>query len=365
MTASMETRPDGRRAFLKRAAATASMPILATALPAVTSAAATSVSAAEPTGLPDFAPIPAAANGPALNAQGYYVGQVKGDLYWVTDSFYQAMFLSTREGVVLVDAPPTIGHNLLRAIAEVTQANGRPSKVTHMVYSHSHADHIGAANIFGKDVVRIAHRECRKLLRRDADPNRPLPDVVFDDHHELVVAGQRLRLDFHGPNHSPDNIFIHAPDHGALMVVDVLYPGWAPFKGLAVSQDIPDWIRAQDIVMGYRWSSFVGGHLGRLGVRADGDVQRQYMADLDAAVRAASDSVDPTPFFQKYGPAGNSWAVFKTYLDAVAQAAAGPVAAKYAGVLAAADVFTLDNAATLHESHRIDAGILGPFATRP
>ncbi len=149
------------------------------------------------------------------------------------------------------------------------------------------------------------------------------------------------------------------------MVVDVLYPGWVPFKGLAVSQDIPDWIRAQDIAMGHRWSSLVGGHLGRLGVRADGDVQRQYIADLDAAVRVASDLVDPAPYFQKYGPAGNSWAVFKTYLDAVAQAAAGPVAAKYAGVLAAADVFTLDNAATLHESHRIDSGMLGPFSTRP
>jgi hypothetical protein len=40
----------------------------------------------------------------------------------VTDSVYQAMFLTTREGVVLVDAPPTIGHNLLRP---PTQASKR------------------------------------------------------------------------------------------------------------------------------------------------------------------------------------------------------------------------------------------------
>ncbi|MEU3464710.1 MBL fold metallo-hydrolase [Streptomyces sp. NPDC006733] len=350
-----------RRTFLRTATAALAVPTAAVLVgggPAGTAHADTA------TDLPDFAPVPAASTGPALNEQGYFVGRIKGNLYWVTDSYYQAMFLSTREGVVLVDAPPTIGHNLLRAIAEVTRANGRPSKVTHLIYTHTHADHIGAANLFGKHVVRIAHSETRRLLRLDADPNRPVPNVTFDDRYDLRVGGERLQLAYHGPNHSPDNIFVYAPDHATLMVVDVLYPGWVPFKNLAVSQDIPAWVKAQDIAMEYPWTTLVGGHLGRLGVRADGDVQRQYVADLTAGVKAAM-TLDPAPFFDKYGPAGNSWAIFKTYLDAVARQAADPVIAKYTGVLAAADVFTLDNAATMLESLRIDAGLLGPFGTRP
>jgi len=92
------------------------------------------------------------------------------------------MFLTTRDGVVLVDAPPTIGPNLLRAIGAVTRANGRPTSVTHLVYSHSHADHIGASSLLGADVVRIGHSECRRLLPRDDDPNRSSPTVTFDDH---------------------------------------------------------------------------------------------------------------------------------------------------------------------------------------
>jgi glyoxylase-like metal-dependent hydrolase (beta-lactamase superfamily II) len=119
----------------------------------------TMANAANADNLPDFAPIPAEAFGPALNADGYFVGQIDGNLYWVTDSFYQAMFLTTRQGVVLVDAPPTIGHNLLRAIASVTHASGMPSKVTHLVYSHSHADHIGASSLFGTDVVQPVGRQ--------------------------------------------------------------------------------------------------------------------------------------------------------------------------------------------------------------
>ena len=34
---------------------------------------------------PDYAPIPRSALGPALNDQGYYVGRVERNLYWVTD----------------------------------------------------------------------------------------------------------------------------------------------------------------------------------------------------------------------------------------------------------------------------------------
>jgi glyoxylase-like metal-dependent hydrolase (beta-lactamase superfamily II) len=315
--------------------------------------------------LPDFAPVPAEAFGPALNADGYFVGQIDGNLYWVTDSVYQAMFLTTREGVVLVDAPPTIGHNLLRAIASVTHASGMPSKVTHLVYSHSHADHIGASSLFGTDVVRIGHRENRRLLLRDNDPNRPPPSVTFDKRHVLEVGGEQLQLAFHGPNHTPDNIFIYAPKQQTLMVVDVVMPGWIPFKGLAVSQDIPGWISAHDVALGYAWQTLVGGHLRRLGSRADAELQKQYVVDLQASARATMASLDPTPFFQKYGPSGNSWAIFKAYLDAASQQAADPIVAKYTGKLAAADVFTFDNAYVLFESLRIDAGVLGPFGNHP
>ncbi|QUQ68299.1 MBL fold metallo-hydrolase [Kutzneria sp. CA-103260] len=360
---SAETTGANRRTFLKTATAAAAVPAAAVLVGGVADTAAAADTPSS--GLPDYAPVPSGAVGPALNAEGYYVGQIKGNLYWITDAYYQAMFLTTREGVVLVDAPPTTGHNLLRAIEQVTRANGKPSKVTHLVYSHNHADHIGAASLFGKDVVRIAHTEARRLLRIDNDPNRPEPNVVFDDRYTLHVGGERLELAYHGPNHSPDNIFIYAPDYATLMLVDVLFPGWAPFKGLAASSDIPAWIKAHDIALDYPWQTLVGGHLGRLGVRDDATLQKQYMADLLASTRAAEADVDPTPFYEKYGPSGNSWAIFKAYLDAVAEAAAAPVVSKYISLLGAADVFTFDNATALIESLRIDFGELGPFGIRP
>ena len=125
--------------------------------------------------LPDYAPIPPSALGPAVNAQGYFVGRVERNLYWVTDSTYQAAFLTTRDGVVLFDAPPSIGHNLQRAIDEIASANGVSNKVTHIVYSHHHADHLGASSLFGRDVVRVGHVETKRLLARDTTRPGPCP----------------------------------------------------------------------------------------------------------------------------------------------------------------------------------------------
>jgi glyoxylase-like metal-dependent hydrolase (beta-lactamase superfamily II) len=116
------------------------------------------------TDLPDYAPVLRSALGPALNDQGYYVGRVERNLYWVTDGTYQSAFMTTRDGVVLFDAPPTIGHNLQRAVDEIAAANGVSNRVTHLVYSHHHADHAGASSLFAKDVVRIGHEETRRLL---------------------------------------------------------------------------------------------------------------------------------------------------------------------------------------------------------
>ena len=44
--------------------------------------------------LPDYAPVPTTALGPDLNDQGYYVGRVERNLYWVTDRVYVSAFLT-------------------------------------------------------------------------------------------------------------------------------------------------------------------------------------------------------------------------------------------------------------------------------
>ena len=102
---------------------------------------------------------------------------------------------------MLFDAPPSIGGNLRRAVDEIAAANGVTNTVTHLVYSHHHADHGAASSLFDGDVVRIGHEETRRLLLRDDDPSRPLPEVTFADRYTLEVGGERVELAWHGSNH--------------------------------------------------------------------------------------------------------------------------------------------------------------------
>jgi glyoxylase-like metal-dependent hydrolase (beta-lactamase superfamily II) len=304
--------------------------------------------------LPDYAPVPRSAIGPALNEQGYFVDRIERNLYWITDGTYQSAFLTTSDGVVLLDAPPTIGHNIQRAVDEIAAANGVSNKVNYLIYSHHHADHVGAASLFDKNVTRIGHEETRRLLLRDDDPARPPNEETFGDRRTLEIGGERIDLAWHGANHSPDNIIIHLPDHDALMLVDIVNPGWAPVFQSNLTEDIPGYLEAPANALAYPWKHFIGGHLGRLGTRDDLTLHQQYMADIAESSRKALDAVDYTPYFAKYPD--NPWAAFRVGLDDTVATAAAPVIEKYTGVLAAADVFTDSTTFQVLQSIRLDLG---------
>jgi glyoxylase-like metal-dependent hydrolase (beta-lactamase superfamily II) len=310
--------------------------------------------------LPEYAPVPPSSRGVTPNENGYYVGRVERNLYWVTDGVYQAAFLTTKDGVVLFDAPPSIGGNLQRAVDEIAAAEGVSNTVTHLVYSHHHADHGGASSLFGGNVVRIGHEQTRRLLTRDGDPARPLPDVTFADTYTLEVGGERVELAWHGSNHSPDNIYIHFPDHDTLMLIDVVNAGWVPIYNVNLSEDVQGYMQAPEIALSYPWTHFICGHLGRLATRDDVALHQQYIADVEASAREALATVDPVPFYMHYGE--NFWAGVKAHLDTVTARTAAPVVAKYTGVLAAADIeeFTYTTAFQIMQSLRLDKGPSGP-----
>ncbi|HWU86574.1 MAG TPA: MBL fold metallo-hydrolase [Kofleriaceae bacterium] len=294
-------------------------------------------------------PVPAASLGPAIpKNKGYLVQHLGGNVYAVLDGSYQAMFIPTGSGVIVVDAPQTIGTRLLDAIHETTS-----EPITHVIYSHHHADHIGAADMFPPGVTRIAQAETAALLAADHDPHRPPPTVTFDRSYTLTVGTETLKLDYHGNVHSPGNIFIYAPKEKVLMLVDVVFPGWVPFARLAVSQQIPTWIAAHDTILTYDFTWYLGGHLTRIGTRDDVLLQRQYVHDLRAAAAAALQSVQLAPLVPHVDPQ-NPWALFTAYLGSVARQCAISQIAKYRGKLGAIDLHAYDHCWTMMESLRID-----------
>ncbi|MCH7606101.1 MAG: MBL fold metallo-hydrolase [Chloroflexi bacterium] len=312
--------------------------------------------------IPSAAPIPAIAMGPAIpQDKGYLVEELGDGLYWVTNGTYQAMFLTTGEGVIAVDAPPSIGENYLKAIAEVTN-----EPVTHVIYSHSHADHIAAASMFPKDAVYIAHEDTATQLARPDGPERtvpfgtfvggspvPTPTVTFSKSYTLTVGNQTLELEYKGPQHNRGNIFIYAPKQKVLLLIDVVFPGWSPFLKLALAEDVPAFIQSHDDILSYDFDVLVSGHLGRQATREDVETQREYVLDMQANAAKALQTVDFMAVAQKTG-FDNPWLLFGTYLDNVAQECAKLTLTKWAERLGGADLFTSSHCAKLMNSLRLD-----------
>ncbi len=115
----------------------------------------------------------------------------------VTDNQYNCLFFVSTDGVIVIDAPPSIGRNIAYAIGNTTS-----KRVTHFIYSHAHSDHVGGAYLF-ENATRIAHSITKKLLSATPAPDEPLPDVTFEDEYSLTYGNQTLQLSYKGPNHQP------------------------------------------------------------------------------------------------------------------------------------------------------------------
>jgi len=293
--------------------------------------------------------VPAGSQGPAVDqAKGYRLQDLGNGLYMVTDNAYQSMLLVYEDGVVVIDAPPSYAGRLPKAIAEVSN-----KPVTHVVYSHSHSDHIGGTSLLGGHPIIVAHSETLRLVKRAADPRRPLPTVTFSDRYSLRVGSKLLELSYHGNAHEPGNIFIYAPTQRVLMVVDIVFPGWMPWRRFALAQDIPGYFAQVEQLRTMDWDVLVGGHVARTGTHADVDAQAEFNRDIKEAAETALAS---TKFGVGLNPKdeSNPWAGFGNYIDRVAAQCVSTLTPKWARRLAGFDVYIWDQCYAMEQSLRIE-----------
>jgi glyoxylase-like metal-dependent hydrolase (beta-lactamase superfamily II) len=301
--------------------------------------------------------IPETAKGPAIPSEkGYLVQEIGDQLYSVSDGSYNTMFMVTDEGVIAIDAPPTLGPNYLKAIAEVTD---KPT--THVIYSHAHMDHIGAARIFPENATFVAQQETASELQRamnvatNTSMVPPVPTETFSKNMTLKVGNQTLQLDYHGNNHLPGNIFIYAPQQKVLMLVDIIFPGWIPFPYLAIAKDTAGFIEAHDIALNnYDFNTIVAGHLTRLGTKADVGVQRELVMDLEKAADNANQNVSFSGIASQVGSFDNPWLLFSKYIDAINKQCEEVMLPKWESKLGGAEIFMSTHCFTMTESGRVD-----------
>ncbi len=294
-------------------------------------------------------PLPAGARGVALDPQlGYASTAVRGGLYWVTNGSDQAAFLVSSAGVIVIDAPPALAPAITAAVRAVTS-----QPITHLIYSHFHADHIGGASMISTTATVVAHSATKAALEAAADPHRPIPTVTFDDTYTLTVGDQTLELSYAGPSHVPGTIFIDAPAQRTLILIDIVWPGWVPFSALGEATNVGGYRAALERALTFDFDTYIGGHVGRVGTKADVQQTKAYVDDLFGEAAAALSAVDIQQVGAEIGYE-NAYALVDEWFRRMSKHCADPLVSRWGTVLGGADVFAESHCLAAIQHLRID-----------
>jgi hypothetical protein len=137
------------------------------------------------------------------------------------------------------------------------------------------------------------------------------------------------------------------------MVVDIIFPGWIPWRHFALAQDLPGYFATVEIIKTYDFDVLVSGHVTRTGTPADVEVQSEFMNDIKVA---AADALRTTPIGEGVPPrdASNPWAVYDVYMDKVIGKCVSELAGNWAPRLGGFDVFIWDHCIAMQESLQVE-----------
>lgn len=215
------------------------------------------------------------------------LAQIASDVYLFRYARHVAMFITTDEGVILVDpigqGNPRTPSLIKEAIRTVTD-----QPVRYLLYSHWGADHgIGGA-VFAATAQFVSHRNTAPKIAAANDPTSPVPQVTFDETMAVELGGKRIDLYAANLSAVDDYFILHYPARRLVMTVDYVQPRNIPFRTLLGHPDrIVD--RLQWIHDNLDFDVLVSGHDSpqMTGTRVDVLEQRQYYLDLSDAIAAA------------------------------------------------------------------------------
>lgn len=221
--------------------------------------------------------------------------RISEGVYVFTSGLYAevtATIIMTDDGAILVDTLPFPQET--RQIRDFVAQ--RRTKVSYVVNTHSHVDHIYGTYLFPEAVV-IAHYQCRRLMERHAESalqqakeQTPAlkdvviryPELLFNDGMTLRFGGKTVELR-HAPGHSKDVITVHVVEDRLLVASDAVMP--VPY---VVGGDLEDMVRSLEMLRTLSLENLVQGH-GEVLLRGEIDETLEagihYLRTVDRLVR--------------------------------------------------------------------------------
>lgn len=303
--------------------------------------------------LEDFKPVLESTLKKAISVdynKGYAIQEVKpkSNIFVLTDGIWQSAVIVTNAGVVLIDAPESFGMNIQKAVKEVTD-----KPIVTLVYSHGHIDHIGGSQYLKniKNLEIIALKETADFLKEKNDPKRLVPTKTFASSFTLKKGDKEIFLSSPLNYHSNEgDLFVSIPKDKFLMVVDVLAPGYVPFKNLDLSNNIHEYLKVFDKILSFDFDVFIGGHLTSIGNKEDVKISKDYAMDVYNTVKRVHQKTDMMKVMSEAASKigwNNKYLLFKVFLDKVIDESTKEIKARWIDKLAGVDVWADSHVAAM------------------
>ncbi len=214
------------------------------------------------------------------------LNQIAEDTYAWRYGGYHTIFIVTDEGVIAADPigltnprEPELFKQVIRTITD--------QPVRYLVLSHGNPDHAAGADVFADTATIVGTQLAAEKLAALNSPRHLPPTLIVNDYMRLELGGKVVDLYQAGPISGGDHLFLYYPAGRVLFAVDWAEPRRLPFRFLEGTTSIDAWVAALEwIETGFDYDVLVPGH-SRLGTKATVREVREYLRDLEGAIRAA------------------------------------------------------------------------------
>lgn len=266
---------------------------------------------------------------------GFLTRELATGVYMLTNGNYQSLFMTTGEGVVLIDAPEPLVQYIDVAVADVTD---EPIKA--LIYSHGHSDHIGGSHRLARAGLEIiAEKRVAKFIEKKQDGRRLSPTSTFHDETILRIGSRTISLkrdEFHSPE---GDLVIHLPEEKVLMAVDLIAPGWVPLLDFDITGNMFVYLGAFDRILAYDFDKFISGHTADVANRKDIELTKAYAFDVYETVKRIHAQVNVAELLER--DRDNEQAGIKLLIDQVTMQAAQEVKGRWLnGPMRGVDLWT-------------------------
>ena len=299
---------------------------------------------------------------PIDRERGYVVEEIAEGVHFASDGNFSMALVESAEGLVLIDAPTSMGAMIAEIAAGISE---RP--ISHVVYTHAHADHIGGAAVLDGPIEVIAGEGARHELARVNTALRtypfgtfvggggtvPSPTVIVEGSHVLRLGGRIIQFDTLEAGHSHGDMVAYLPEERVLVAVDFTWPAAAPWIRLGDAVNVPGLIAQNETLLTYEFDHLVAGHFAIVGERSDVETTIEYLNDVRDASAAALKTVTVEQAAERLG-SYETYPLMDVYFQMVIDAAAEPILAEWSDRLQGVGTWACTHVQKMVASLRFD-----------